>query len=153
MKPVAKSDFVYRQMQEHDLDIVMQIEPTIYSHPWTRGNFMDSLHAGHQGWVMMQREEIVGYAVVMVVLDEAHLLNISVAGPYQKQGLGRQLLAHLINHAKVNKMSNMYLEVRASNVAAIALYKKMGFMQTSLRRGYYAGEAGREDAILMGLTL
>lgn len=153
MSEIAQSECDYRPMLEGDLDVVMQIEPTIYSHPWTRGNFLDSLHAGHQAWVMMQNETMVGYAVVMIVLDEAHLLNMSIAAPFQKQGLGRQLLVSIINHAKLNGIANIYLEVRASNEAALALYQKMGFLQSSIRRGYYPVDDGREDAILMGLTL
>ena len=153
MSEAAQSECEYRPMQEGDLDVVMQIEPTIYSHPWTRGNFLDSLRAGHQAWVMMQNKVMVGYAVVMIVLDEAHLLNMSIAAPFQKKGLGRQLLVSIINQMKSNDIANIYLEVRASNEAALALYQKMGFLQSSIRRGYYPVEDGREDAILMGLTL
>lgn len=153
MNAVLKPDYALRPMLEADLDAIMQIEPTIYSHPWTRGNFNDSLKAGHNAWVMTQDNEIVGYAVIMIVLDEAHLLNISIAAPYQKQGLGRMLLMYLIDQAKALKTENIFLEVRVSNVSAIALYEDVGFVEMSIRRGYYPASKGREDAVLMGLAL
>lgn len=153
MNAVLKPDYALRPMLEADLDAIMQIEPTIYSHPWTRGNFNDSLKVGHNAWVMTQDNEIVGYAVIMIVLDEAHLLNISIAAPYQKQGLGRMLLMYLIDQAKALKTENMFLEVRVSNVSAIALYEDVGFVEMSIRRGYYPASKGREDAVLMGLAL
>ena len=153
MNAVLKPDYSLRPMFESDLDAIMEIEPTIYSHPWTRGNFNDSLKAGHEAWVMTSDDEIVGYAVIMIVLDEAHLLNISIAAPYQKQGLGRMLLMYLVDQAKALKTETMFLEVRASNVSAIALYEKVGFVEMSIRRGYYPASKGREDAILMGLAV
>jgi ribosomal-protein-alanine N-acetyltransferase len=147
-----------RPMQAADLDAIMQIEPTIYSHPWTRGNFSDSLNCGYSAWVLETRDEIIGYALLMMVLDEAHLLNISVATHSQKQGLGRYLLQHMIAVAKQYQAATMFLEVRPSNVSAIALYENMGFCEMAIRRGYYPADpaiskTGREDAVLMGLAL
>ena len=153
MSAMLKPDYELRPMQYADLDAVMAIEPAIYSHPWTRGNFADSLNAGHSAWVLSLHGEIVGYALMMLVLDEAHLLNISVAKPFQKQGWGRVLLEHMIAKAKHYKAANMFLEVRASNISAIALYENMGFNEMSVRRGYYPAHNGREDAILMGLAI
>ncbi|MFW5439900.1 MAG: ribosomal protein S18-alanine N-acetyltransferase [Methylophilaceae bacterium] len=153
MNVELKSDYVLRPMQEEDLDDIMQIEPSIYLHPWTRGNFNDSLKAGHKAWVTTLEGTIIGYTLMMLVLDEAHLLNISVAAPYQKQGLGRVLLTHMIERAKESGVLNMFLEVRSSNVSAITLYEKMGFVETSGRRGYYPAKDGREDAVLMGLGI
>jgi ribosomal-protein-alanine N-acetyltransferase len=143
----------FRFMQKRDLDAVMAIEPTIYSHPWTRGNFVDSLDFGHSCWVMMENGELVGYALMYLVLDEAHLLNISVAKPHQGRGLGRMLLAHMIAKAKGYGANNMFLEVRLSNKNAITLYEKMGFNEMAVRRNYYPATSGREDAILMGIAL
>ncbi|MFV1921693.1 MAG: ribosomal protein S18-alanine N-acetyltransferase [Methylotenera sp.] len=142
----------YRPMLESDLDAVVDIELTIYSHPWTRGNFVDSLQAGYHAWVMMREEEVIGYAVMMIVLDEVQLLNLSVAQPYQKQGLGSALLKQVLTQAKALDARYVFLEVRASNVSAIALYQKMGFGKVSVRKGYYPLAQGREDAIIMRLT-
>jgi len=148
-----KQDIALRPMQLVDLDAVMTIEPTIYSHPWTRGNFSDSLASGYSAWVMEEQGVMVGYALLMRVLDEAHLLNISVAKTHQKKGLGRYLLAHMIAVAQRHQATNMFLEVRVSNTSAIALYESMGFCEMAIRRGYYPAHGGREDAMLMGLAL
>jgi [ribosomal protein S18]-alanine N-acetyltransferase len=158
MSAQLKPNLSLRPMQMGDLDVIMQIEPTIYSHPWTRGNFSDSLNSGYSAWVLEENETMIGYALLMRVLDEAHLLNLSIAKPQQKQGLGRYLLEHMLKIAKNHKATNMFLEVRPSNISAIALYENMGFCEISVRRGYYPAdpkisETGREDAILMGLAL
>ncbi len=147
-----------RPMQSDDLDAIMQIESRIYSHPWTRGNFSDSLNSGYSGWVLKDNETVIGYALLMMVMDEAHLLNLSIAKAHQKQGLGRYLLEHMLKIAKSHKATNMFLEVRPSNISAIALYENMGFCEISVRRGYYPADpktsaTGREDAVLMGLAL
>ena len=158
MNAMLKPNHLLRPMQTEDLDAVMAIEPHIYSHPWTRGNFADSLNAGHSAWVLLHNGELIGYTLMMLVLDEAHLLNISVAKPFQKQGWGRLLLEFMCEKAKHYKAANMFLEVRPSNVDAIALYENMGFNEMAVRRSYYPADpkifqGGREDAVLMGLAL
>ena len=153
MNAQLKPNYQLRPMREDDLDAVMQIEPTIYSHPWTRGNFSDSLNSGYSAWVLEQDNKMIGYALLMLVMDEAHLLNLSIAKPQQKLGLGRYLLEHMLNIAKTHKVTNMFLEVRPSNISAIALYENMGFSEMAVRRGYYPAKEGREDAVLMGLAL
>jgi ribosomal-protein-alanine N-acetyltransferase len=153
MSAQLKPAVSFRPMQEADLAAVMTIEPNIYSHPWTRGNFSDSLNSGHSGWVCERDGEIVGYGMLMLVLDEAHLLNISVAKAFQGHGLGRALLAHFIEVARRHGGQMMFLEVRSSNIPAISLYESVGFNEFSVRKGYYPAEHGREDAILMGLAL
>ncbi len=143
----------FRSMQENDLDAVMAIEQTIYTHPWTRGNFQGSLRAGHHAWVMMQNNAIIGYAVAMVVLDEAQLLNLSVATSFQRQGYGSALLRHVNKEAAAMGADYVFLEVRASNVPAIALYQKVGFIEVSVRKGYYPLGQNREDAVIMRLAI
>ncbi|MFM9912160.1 MAG: ribosomal protein S18-alanine N-acetyltransferase [Methylophilaceae bacterium] len=150
LKPSAPQ---LRKMLRADLDAVMAIEPTLYSHPWTRGNFTDSLKSGYRCHVFELNGEIIGYAVLMLVLDEAHLLNISIASDFQGQGFGRELLNHMAVIARKNKVQTMFLEVRSSNNVAIGLYESMGFNEFSMRKGYYPALNGREDAILMGLAL
>lgn len=153
MSAVLKELYKFRPMQMDDLDTIMEIEPQIYTHPWTRGNFSDSINSGYSAWVLLLHEEIIGYALLMMVLDEAHLLNLSIAGKYQKQGLGRFLLEYMLQIAKNHDATNMFLEVRPSNISAIALYENIGFNEMAIRRGYYPAANGREDAILMGLAL
>lgn len=153
MSAVLKPAQGFRPMQFEDLDRIMEIEPAAYSHPWSRGNFADSLHAGYSCWVYEAENQLVGYAVMMTVLDEAHLLNITIARDFQGRGLGRALLNHLIDIARRHGAQMMFLEVRPSNKNAIALYESIGFNEFSVRKGYYPAHNGREDAILMGLAL
>jgi ribosomal-protein-alanine N-acetyltransferase len=153
MSAVLKTQYEFRPMRMSDLEAIMVIEPQIYPYPWTSGNFSDSLNSGYSACVLLHNEEIIGYSLMMMVLDEAHLLNLSIAKNYQKQGLGRYLLEHMVDIAKNNQMVNMFLEVRQSNISAIALYENMGFNEMGIRRGYYPAINGREDAVLMGLAL
>jgi len=132
-----------------DLDWVHAQEVDLHPFPWTRGNFADSLTAGHGAWLMRVNNERVGYAVVLKVLDEAHLLNISVARAAQGRGHGRALLAWLQLTAKRNGAGQFFLEVRPSNLAGLALYRSQGFEQIGRRKGYYPATEGREDAIVM----
>ena len=153
MSAVPKIQAKFRPMRLDDLDEIMAIEPQIYPYPWTRGNFSDSLNSGYQACVLVEQEKIIAYALLMMVLDEAHLLNLSVAKSYQKQGLGRILLEHMLQIAKDHQAANMFLEVRQSNLSAIALYENIGFNEMAIRRAYYPAANGREDAVLMGLAL
>jgi len=153
MSAVLKTQYEFRPMRMNDLEAIMVIESQIYPYPWTSGNFSDSLNSGYSACVLLHNEEIIGYSLMMMVLDEAHLLNLSIAKNYQRQGLGRYLLEHMVDIAKNNQMVNMFLEVRQSNISAIALYENMGFNEMGIRRGYYPAINGREDAVLMGLAL
>ncbi|MCB5185261.1 ribosomal protein S18-alanine N-acetyltransferase [Methylobacillus gramineus] len=153
MNAVLNAQASLRPMQHHDLDVIARIEPTIFPYPWTRGNFTDSLNSGYSCWVYEQSGEVFGYAVLMMVLDEAHLLNISIATPWQGKGFGRSLLQHMMEIGRRHGALNMFLEVRPSNLSAIALYESMGFNEMAIRRGYYPAKQGREDAVLMGAAL
>jgi len=153
MNAVLKPQPRLRPMQPTDLDVIMSIEPEIYLYPWSRGNFSDSLSAGYSCWVYEENEMVFGYAVLMLVMDEAHLLNFSIAKLYQGRGLGRNLLVHMMQIARKHGAQNIFLEVRPSNIAAIGLYESIGFNEMAVRRNYYPAKGGREDAILMGMAL
>jgi ribosomal-protein-alanine N-acetyltransferase len=142
-----------RPMLPIDVDAVLAIERDIYPHPWTLGNFRDSLQAGYSCWVMEHGRDLVGYGVVTIGVQEGHILNLSVRRAWQRRGLGRSLLEHFLAVAREAGALRMFLEVRPSNVAARALYAARGFHQITVRRGYYPAASGREDAILMGLDL
>lgn len=146
-RPEAVLD--YRRMRMGDVSRVAEIETTVYTHPWTAGNFSDSLEAGYECWVLERQGELVGYAVMMVAAGEAHLLNLSIAAEHQGQGLGEDFVRFLLKVARQGHASKIYLEVRPSNAAARALYAKTGFTQIGLRRGYYPAASGREDALVM----
>lgn len=143
----------YRRMTARDLDAVTEIERAIYPHPWTRGNFSDSLDTGYHCWIVERDGAIIGYSVVMIAAGEAHLLNLSIAAEWQRRGLGSELLRFIIRLAWDYAAGRIYLEVRASNTAARALYHRSGFAEIAIRRGYYPAAAGREDAVVMELVL
>lgn len=140
-------------MGDADLDAVTALEASVQTFPWTRGNFADSLSAGHSVWVCRIGGELVGFAVLMVVLDEAHLLNFAVCRRCQGQGLGARLLLHSLKAAASHGAVKLFLEVRPSNRKAIALYRDFGFRQIGLRRGYYPASEGREDALVFERNL
>ena len=140
-------------MTAADLDSVVAIEEGIYPHPWTRGNFGDSLAAGYHCWIAECGEAIAGYCVVAIALGEAHLLNMSVAAPWQRRGIGREVLGFVVRLAHESGAARILLEVRPSNEAARALYTTAGFTTIATRRDYYPAGGGREDAIVLQLEL
>ena len=140
-------------MREQDLDEVMAIESAIYTHPWTRGNFADSLRAGYECRVLRLGRELLGYFVLMVAAGEAHLLNLSIAATHQRSGHGSLLLEQAGDLARKLGARSLFLEVRPSNRAAQALYTRFGFRKLAVRRGYYPAHAGREDALVLTLPL
>ena len=143
------SAYCFTPMQEEHLDWVSACEVELHTFPWTSGNFLDSMAAGHGGWVMSAGADKLGYAVMLRVLDEAHVLTISIAREAQGQGHGRAFLAWLHDEARKQGATQCFLEVRPSNTVALALYQDMAYEQIGRRRGYYPGVNGREDAIVM----
>ena len=143
----------FRRMEAADLDAVMAIENAIYAHPWTRGNFSDSLREGYHCWVVEVAAEVIAYGVMIVAVGEAHLLNLSVASHWQRLGRGRELLQFFVKLARDFGGTRMFLEVRPSNVAGRALYADAGFREIGIRRGYYPAAQGREDAVVMESAL
>ena len=138
-----------RAMTLADVAAVLEIELAVQAYPWTRGNFNDALDHGYVCSVDEQGGEIRGYAVLMPVLDEAELLNIGVAAKHQRKGLGRAMLREVLDTARAMNMRLVFLEVRASNAAALALYRSAGFTGIGLRRAYYQNANGSEDAVTM----
>ncbi|OGA24650.1 MAG: ribosomal-protein-alanine N-acetyltransferase [Betaproteobacteria bacterium RIFCSPLOWO2_02_FULL_67_26] len=143
----------YRRMTAADLDAVIAIEDAIYPHPWTRGNFADSIAAGYHCWIVECGGAMAGYVVVAVAAGEAHLLNLSVAAPWQRRGIGREVLGFALKLARDYGARKILLEVRPSNTAALALYVAGGFSEIGVRRGYYPAGDAREDAIVLQLEL
>lgn len=143
----------FRRMLNSDIDAIMAIEVEVYPFPWSRGNFEDSLKSGYSCWVLEQEQQLIGYCVIMLVVDEAHLLNISISKAKQGQGLGRALLDFVQDSSRQHGAVTLFLEVRESNHAARHLYDAAGFNEMALRRNYYPGHNGREHAVLMGLSL
>ncbi|MCS6944259.1 MAG: ribosomal protein S18-alanine N-acetyltransferase [Sutterellaceae bacterium] len=144
----------FEPMRAQDLDEVIAVERDIYPFPWTRGNFQDALAAGYSAWLLRAPHgSLIAYAVVMVALDEAHLLNLSVARLYQRRGYGWRMLDWMARCARDEGARTMLLEVRPSNAPALGLYARYGFQRIGVRRGYYPAHGGREDAIVMRISL
>ncbi|MCC6210295.1 MAG: ribosomal protein S18-alanine N-acetyltransferase [Burkholderiales bacterium] len=136
-------------MREADLAGVLAIENAIYSHPWTRGNFADSLGAGYRCHTWTGGAELIGYFILTVAAGEGHLLNLSVAARHQRQGHGSVLLAEAMRMAGTDGARQLFLEVRPTNAGAKALYDRFGFRQVAVRRDYYPARGGREDALVL----
>jgi [ribosomal protein S18]-alanine N-acetyltransferase len=136
-----------------DVDEVSRIEQEVQAYPWTRGNFIDALGHGYICSVDDAGGGMRGYAILMPVLQEAELLNIGVAAGQQRKGVGRALLLEMLDVACEKNILRVFLEVRASNAAALALYRSTGFREIGVRRGYYQNANGSEDAITMACDL
>lgn len=153
MSAVLSDDPRLEHMAESDLDEVSAIEFAVYSHPWTRGNFVDSLHAGYECRTWRVSGALAGYFVLLIAAGEAHLLNLSIAPGRQRRGHGAALLREVIGLAKRRGVSRLFLEVRPSNAAAHGLYSRFGFRPLAVRRDYYPAHRGREDALVLTLGL
>ncbi len=153
MNAILKLEHNIRRMRDADIPAVLLVEKDSYEFPWSAGNFVDSIHAGYSAWVYEVGGKIIGHAVLMAALDEAHLLNITIDPAWRRQGLGRVLLQHAMDAARSQQVRTLFLEVRPSNRPAIELYEKTGFEAFALRKGYYPAQQGREDALVMRIML
>jgi len=163
---VAELSFLL--MQTADLDAVLEIESVSHIHPWTRGNFTDSLAAGHWAYCIRPQvdEAIKGsyldpailwaYCILFPAVDELHLLNITVSPKLRKLGLGSRMMAAIEGVAAQQNFPRIILEVRPSNLAALALYENLGYAEIGLRKNYYPADSqtgSREDAIVMAKSI
>jgi [ribosomal protein S18]-alanine N-acetyltransferase len=155
MSAVFKSvEAQFQPLTEERLDEIVAIERRAYHHPWTRGNFSDSLRSGYEAQLLGAGEAVLGYFVAMKGVDEVHLLNITVAPAYQGQGWGRVMLDALALWARGQGAQWLWLEVRESNVRAMRIYEHHGYRRVGERKGYYPARHGpREDAVVMSLKL
>lgn len=153
---------VFRPLTPDDLDAMLALEQAAHAHPWSRnlladsfGNryFTGSLWLPQQQVVTEKSERLLGYFIADGILDESTLMNICVAPERQGQGFGRQLITHYLHLCARQNITQCWLEVRASNMAAQALYLACGYQENGRRRHYYQSAAGAEDAVLMALLL
>lgn len=162
------AELSFMPMQTADLDAVLKIESVSHIHPWTKGNFSDSLAAGHWAYcIRPQVDQMVkgsyldptvlwAYCILFPAVDELHLLNITVSPHLRKLGLGQRMMAAIEGVAAQQKMPRIILEVRPTNTAAITLYQKLGYEQIGVRKNYYPAnpETGsREDALVMAKSI
>ena len=132
-----------------DIDSVYQLESQCHSHPWSKNLFLSNFGKRYFNHVLLDNERVIGYFVASSVAGEVTLMNIAIAPEKQGEGLGRKLLQFLIDFSRQNQEQEIWLEVRASNHAALALYNKQGFVEVDRRKDYYPCTKGREDAIIM----
>lgn len=144
-----------RKMDTSDLKAVLAIEKQNYEFPWSEAIFKDCFGVpGYRLWICEDaNDRIIGYCILSIIVDEAHIMNVSVSPDWQGQGIGRKMLEHMIAYAKT-KAEKMLLEVRPLNISAIKLYKSLGFREIGIRKNYYpAKNNGREDALMLELAL
>jgi tRNA threonylcarbamoyladenosine biosynthesis protein TsaB len=153
LTPLRAAPLKTRVMTPADVDAVLAIEQAVQRFPWTCGNFIDALNSGYLCYVDDDGTGVRGYAILMPCVGEAELLNIGVAKTAQRKGLGRALLKEMLATASNKNMKRVFLEVRPSNLAAIALYRRAGFAEIGVRHNYYRNGAGSEDAIVMAHNL
>ncbi len=142
-----------RIMAADDLPEVLEIEQRAYEFPWTEGIFKDCLRVGYPAWVYGEGGRIQGYGILSVAAGEGHILNLCVAPERQRRGVGKRLLRALLLTAELLEVDTLFLEVRVSNRAALALYRKFGFNEIGIRRNYYPAAKGREDAMVLAKHL
>ncbi len=138
----------FRRMTLGDVERVMKVEHEVYEFPWTDKIFSDCIRVGYYCWLALQRQNIVGHAVISVSAGESHMLNLSISREYQRRGFGKEFIEFLIQQAQAKQAQTMLLEVRPSNTAAINCYNSAGFNEIGLRKDYYPAPEGREDALL-----
>lgn len=142
-----------RPLTSADVDRVMDIEREAYPFPWTRTIFEDCIRVGYDCHGLLVGSSLCGYTVQTQAMDESHLLNLCIGPQWQRQGFGSMLLRYAIRLARSHACVSMFLEVRPSNEAGVALYQRNGFQVIGIRRDYYRADEGREDAVVMRLEL
>lgn len=164
----GSAELSFLPMQIADLDAVLEIESVSHLHPWTRGNFSDSLVAGHWAYcIRPQIDQVIkgsyldpailwAYCILFPAVDELHLLNITVSPKLRKLGLGSRMMAAIEGVAAQQNIPRIILEVRPSNIAAVTLYQKLGYEQIGIRKNYYPADPQlgiREDALVMAKSI
>ena len=154
LAPATGVEVHFEPLLAQQLDRVLAVEARAYAHPWSAANFLDALQSGYQAQVLVADSTVIGYFVAMQGVEEVHLLNITVAPEYQRQGWSRVMLDALTLWARGKAAHWVWLEVRRGNVRALTVYEAHGFRQVGVRKQYYpAGNGVREDALVMGLRL
>ena len=151
--PENTNKLVFREISLGDLDGIVQIERAVNPFPWGEEALRDTIASSGHHLMSLREGRAVGFLLSSFVLDEAQLLLIGVSPDWQGVGVGGQLLKELINRSRDQGQKLIYLEVRSGNERAIRLYRSLGFIDIGVRRDYYPGLVGREDAIVMSLQI
>jgi ribosomal-protein-alanine N-acetyltransferase len=146
----TETQTVWRRARRDDLDVLLDIERRSFEVPWTSGEMEEEFELDYsRPWVAEQNGRVVAFGIHWLIAGESQLADIAVHPDFQRRGLGRRMLEKLLDDARSSGMRKMTLEVRAGNTAAIELYLKRGFVETSRRPRYYEG---REEAVLMEIS-
>jgi ribosomal-protein-alanine N-acetyltransferase len=143
----------FAPMNLQHVALIGTMERRNYDFSWSDAIFRDCIKAGYICRLMKLDDEIIGYGILQIGADEAHILNLCIDAPWQRQGFARLLLEHLVNEALGHRAHIVFLEVRPSNPRAVELYQRSGFNEIGLRKGYYDARNGREDALVMARNL
>jgi ribosomal-protein-alanine acetyltransferase len=136
-------------MEPGDVDVVVKVENASFATPWSRAAFIAEIEDNDLAcYLVIESDgEVVGYAGMWLILDEAHVTNVALLPAYRGRGLGNTLMTALCEVAKTLGARRMTLEVRPSNIPAQRLYGKLGFVAQGVRPGYYTDT--KEDALIM----
>ena len=139
----------FRPMAISDLDVIVAIEREIYPQPWSEGIFIDELSRDDRAYLIAELDgEILGFAGLMLVQEDAHVTTLAVRPLSRQKGLGTQLMLQLVQAGLDRGSRNLTLEVRASNIGAQRLYEKFGMSAVGVRKHYYRDD----DAVIMWAT-
>lgn len=144
----------FELLSRDDIAAVLRIEQAANTYPWTEAAFDSSFADSYFSYKLVDHTgNIVGFYVAQLILEQLELFNICVVPTQQGKGYGRSLMQHFLQEGRARGATEVFLEVRSSNLNAITLYQRYGFTQTGLRKGYYVSSLGKEDALLMSCIL
>jgi len=143
----------FEPMRVKHVPLIGTVERRNYDFSWSDAIFRDCIKANYVCQLVKLDGELIGYGIMQIGADEAHILNLCIDKPWQRRGFARVLLEHLVQQAIARRAQMMFLEVRPSNPRAIVLYEQSGFNEIGLRKNYYDSHKGREDALVMARSL
>ncbi|MDR6983825.1 ribosomal-protein-alanine N-acetyltransferase [Rheinheimera pacifica] len=140
----------FELLSRDDIAAVLRIEQAANNYPWTEAAFASSFADSYFSYKLLDNAgNILGFYIAQLILEQLELFNICVAPTEQGKGYGHALMQHFLHEGRTRGATEVFLEVRSSNLSAIVLYQRYGFTATGLRKGYYVSSAGKEDALLM----
>lgn len=149
----GQARLTFEPMRVEEVPLIGVVERRNYDFPWSDGIFRDCIKAKYICQVVRLEGDIIGYGIMQIGANEAHILNLCIDKPWQQKGFARELLEHLVQQAIARRAQMMFLEVRPSNPRAVQLYEQSGFNEIGLRKAYYDSHKGREDALVMARSL
>ena len=152
MEQIEKRPFSVRLANKEDSWAMYQVEKNSFATPWSYDSFAENVRHGLSVYFLAEYAgQVVGFGGMLIVMDEAHIMNVAVLPNFRKKGIGKALLQNMIAEARRRNASAMFLEVRVSNQTARNLYCSCGFEQIALRKEYYTDNL--EDAVIMRLEI